>query len=139
VNVLVDTSVWSLALRRKKAVLPAAGELRQLVEESRVRIIGPIRQEILSGIRHRPQFEDLRSKLAAFPDIPLRTDHFEMAADFFNQCMKHGIQGSHTDFLICSVAHLEKLSIFSSDSDFRLYSKRLPISLHQERNFAPEG
>lgn len=138
-NVLVDTSVWSLALRRKRAVSPEAGELGHLVRESRVEIIGPIRQEILSGIHQRAQFEVLQAKLADFPDIPLRTAHFEMAADFSNQCRKYGIQGSHTDFLICSVAHLEKLSIFSTDADFGHFAKRLPVTLHRARNVPGDG
>lgn len=82
-NVLVDTDVWSLALRRKRAASPEAGELGHLVQESRVEIIGPIRQDILSGIhQQRARFELLQAKLADFPDIPLRTAHFEMAADF---------------------------------------------------------
>ncbi len=133
-NILVDTSIWSLALRRSRVVSPVAEELSHLIQEGRVEIIGPIRQELLSGMTHRAQFDLLQNKLGDFPDLPLRTSHFEMAADFSNQCRKHGIQGSHTDFLICSVAHLEKLSIYSADGDFEHYAKRLPIHLHRARN-----
>jgi predicted nucleic acid-binding protein len=132
-KVLVDTSVWSLALRRNRVVSQEAEELKRLVEENRVEIIGPIRQEILSGVPNKTQFDLLREQLSAFPDIPLRTDHFEMAVEFNNLCRRSGIQGSHTDFLICSVAHLEKLSIFTTDGDFRHYSKRLPIQVHEGR------
>ena len=67
-NVLVDTSVWSLALRRTSVVGdPAKIELEQLVEDGRAAIIGPIREEILSGIRTATQFELLRNHLRAFP------------------------------------------------------------------------
>lgn len=138
-NVLVDTSIWSLALRRNRTVFAEVEELSHLIQESRVEIIGPIRQEILSGIHQRVQFELLQNKLADFPDLPLRTTHFEMAADFSNQCRKHGIQGSHTDFLICSVAHLEKFSVFSADGDFAHYAKRLPITLHHLRGPLKNG
>jgi hypothetical protein len=42
-----------------------------------------------------------------------------------------GVQGSNTDFLICSVAVRNKFSIFTTDKDFELLSKHLPILLHQ--------
>jgi hypothetical protein len=70
-KVLVDTSIWSLALRRGQAVSPEAGELGRLVAEGLVEIIGPIRQEILSGISQPRQFEMLRSQMEAFEDLPL--------------------------------------------------------------------
>ena len=59
-NALVDTSVWSLALRRQHKDLTAAeravvDELTNLTRESRTRIIGLIRQELLSGIRTTAQ------------------------------------------------------------------------------------
>lgn len=133
-NVLVDTSVWSLALRRRGLASEEALELSLLIEEGRAEIIGLIRQEILSGIRDHKQFELLKSRIGVFPDIFLRSRHFELAAEFSNQCRKHGILGSHTDFLICSVAHLEKLSVFTVDRDFEGYSKYLPLVLHRARH-----
>jgi predicted nucleic acid-binding protein len=132
-KILVDTSVWSLALRRPLQSAPEALELSSLIQDGMVAMIGPIRQELLSGISMPSQFEKLRSELAAFEDVPLSRDHFETAAEFFNKCRKHGIQGSHTDFLICSVASLEKMSIFTTDNDFILYAKHLPLTLHRHR------
>jgi hypothetical protein len=56
-KVVVDTSVWSLALRRdKQSIFAPAQELSQLIQDHRVQMIGPIRQEILSGIRNKAQF-----------------------------------------------------------------------------------
>ena len=50
-NVIVDTSVWSLALRRTPARTSAeAAELAELIREGRVAMIGAVRQEILSGV-----------------------------------------------------------------------------------------
>ena len=71
-NVLVDTSVWSLALRRKPEGLTAperliVDELADLTREGRVRVIGLVRQELLSGIRSAAQYEKLRLALRAFP------------------------------------------------------------------------
>src|SRR5258708_7650198 len=97
-KVLVDTSVWSLALRRRQPPAPEAAELTSLIREGLVEMIGPIRQELLSGISEARQFEILKSELSAFEDFPLSKWHFETAAEFFNACRKHGIQGSHTDF-----------------------------------------
>jgi hypothetical protein len=61
VNVLVDTSVWSLALRRARRIDDAVPrELAELIQEGRVVLIDSVRQELLSGIRSKPQFEQLR-------------------------------------------------------------------------------
>ena len=56
-RVLVDTSIWSLALRRREhAQNPEAEELGRLIAAHVVEIIGPIRQEVLSGVRDNAQF-----------------------------------------------------------------------------------
>jgi len=60
-SVLVDTCVWSLAFRRGRSDRPdIVDELRALILDGRVVMLGPVRQEILSGIRSRTQFELLR-------------------------------------------------------------------------------
>lgn len=134
-KVLVDTSIWSLALRRKKqnAVDIQVVEFQELVNEVRVRLIGPIRQEILSGVKKKNQFVKLRKILTAFPDLPLATEDFELAAEYFNTLRSRGIQGSNTDFLICAVATRNSLPIFSSDKDFVHYKKHIPITLYEPR------
>lgn len=129
-RVLVDTSVWSLALRRDPhGHHRAVEELKALVADHRVEMIGPIRQELLSGIRNASQFERLQNHLTAFPDIPIETEDYEMAAKFYNLCRSKGIQGSNTDFLICAVAVRNHLAIFTTDKDFQLFAKHLPIVL----------
>ena len=131
-KVIVDTSVWSLALRRgKQGAAAQARELRHLIQDHRVHMIGPIRQEILSGIRSDSQFKKLKKHLESFPDLPIFTDDYVQAAKFFNLCRSKGIQGSNTDFLICSVAVRNTLSIFTTDKDFELFSKLIKITLHQ--------
>ncbi len=133
-KVLVDTSVWSAALRRVKRTEPVVvSELRSLILEHRVEIIGPVRQEVLSGLRENAQFKKLEKHLAAFPDIPLKTDDYVTAAKFFNICRTNGVQGSNTDFLICAVAMRNQLAIYTTDKDFPLFAKHLPVVLHEAR------
>ena len=129
-NVLVDTSVWSLALRRAASSHPARQKLEELILDGRASIMGPVRQELLSGVKVLAQFEMLREKLRAFSDIELLAEDYEEAANFFNECRKQGVQGSNTDFLICAVAARRALPIFTTDQDFGLYAKFIPISLY---------
>jgi predicted nucleic acid-binding protein len=133
VKVLVDTSVWSLALRRRQPDRKSAlvEELARLIGGFEVAMIGPIRQELLSGIREEGQFLSLQEKLRAFPDLRLESEDFETAARFFNQCRARGVQGSNTDFLLCAVGHLRGMPIFTTDKDFDAYNRTLGIKLHR--------
>ncbi len=133
-NIVVDTSVWSLALRRRKAVsTPAVAELAELVQEGRVIMLGPVRQELLSGISQPKTYETLRESLKAFSDLPLEEEDYEQAASFFNRCRAKGIQGSNTDFLICAAAYRRGLGILTTDADFDGYAGLLTLNLHAPR------
>ena len=135
-KVLVDTSVWSLALRRRaRSEAPVSQELRSLIDDGRVAMIGPIRQELLSGIRTPESFERLRDHLRPYPDERLETADFERAAEHFNTCRARGVRGSNTDFLICAVAERRNLSILTTDADFTRFAAVLPITLHGRRAF----
>ena len=132
-KVLVDTSVWSIALRRKaindeeSAVVK---KLQELIESLQVAIIGPIRQEILSGIADEKQFKLLITKLGTFEDVPISTAYYEKAAYFYSVCRVNGIQRSHIDFLICAVAANHKMPVFTLDKDFIRYAEYLPIKMY---------
>lgn len=133
-NVLVDTSVWSLALRRAKRQTDAASlELNELIQEGRIVMLGPIRQELLSGIKVKSQFDLLRDHLRSFPDLDLESLDYEEAAFAFDRCREKGIQGSNTDFLLCAVAQRRGLAIYTTDGDFRHYAKVLKLTLHEPR------
>lgn len=133
-NVLVDTSIWSLALRRAKRVDDAAPrELAELIGEGRVVLLGPVRQELLTGMKVRAQFDLLRDHLRSFPDLELDSADYEEAAAAFNRCRERGIQGSNTDFLICAAAMRRKLAIYTTDGDFLQYAKVLKLDLHKPR------
>jgi predicted nucleic acid-binding protein len=132
-KIIVDTSIWSLALRRKKKQsFPDVRILESLIDNQRICMLGPIRQEILSGIKDSKQFLQLKDILGAFDDFPLVTKDYEKAAEFFNLCRSKGIQGSNTDYLICAVSSNNRFPIFTSDKDFEIYSKHLPITLMKE-------
>lgn len=134
-NVIVDTSVWSLALRRRRSPSAAeALELAELIREGRAGVVGPVRQELLSGVPDQRQYETLRDYLRAFPDVPLGSDDYEEAAAFFNRCRAKGVQGSNTDFLICAAAARRKLGILTTDADFVHFARLLPIQLHSPRS-----
>lgn len=128
-KVLVDTCVWSRVLRHKIHSPDLSRKLKEIIRDGRVAIIGPIRQELLSGIASAVQFKKIKENLSAFSDIPLETGYFEKGAEFSNICRHKGIQGSTTDFLICAVAYLKNITIFSVDADFDKYQKYLPIKL----------
>jgi predicted nucleic acid-binding protein len=138
VNVIVDTSVWSLALRRRTRDLNGAkaaivSDLRNLIDEGRARIIGLVRQEMLSGIKARGQYEKLRELLRAFPNEIISTEDYEFAAKAGNQCRARGVAVSVSDMLICAVAISREWSIFTTDPDFSAYAKILPLKSHSLR------
>jgi predicted nucleic acid-binding protein len=136
-RVLVDTPAWSLALRRRPSGLSThevrlKNALVDLIGEGRVVMIGPIRQELLSGIREAAQFNRVRESLQPFPDFTIETTVYENAARMSNLCSSGGVANTSVDMLICAVALSAAASILTSDRDFLMhYSKVLPIKLFQ--------
>lgn len=136
--VIVDTSVWSMALRKKslsedeKKIISF---LETIIRDGRVIMLGAIRQEILCGISDENRFEKLRSALEAFSDFELVEEDYITAARFYNKCRSHGIQGSMTDFLICSAASHYGFSVFSLDNDFNYYKSYIDIDLINESDW----
>jgi predicted nucleic acid-binding protein len=134
-SVIVDTSVWSAALRRRADTTapPEAIELTHLIREGRAVLLGPVRQELLEGIRSSQDYRRLRDRLRAFPEFRLRARDYEEAAVCFNRCRAKGIQGSNIDFLLCAVGLERSLPIYSTDVDFVRYAKVLRVRLHALR------
>lgn len=133
-TVLIDTTIWSLALRRRAHQLsPAEKRLveiwAELVTSGGAALIGPVLQEVLSGIRHAEVFEALLEKLSSFPCFGIRPGDHVQAARFFSVCRSHGIAGSHVDMLICAAAHRYDVPVFTTDPDFSGYARHLPIRL----------
>ncbi len=128
---LVDTCVWSSVLRRDKiANKEIEKKLIELILNNDALIIGPIRQEILSGYSDPKKFKKLKDRLDAFPNLEIIDEDYVVAAEYSNECRKKGIQGGHIDFLICAVASRNKIPIFTCDNDFQQYSKIIKIELY---------
>jgi len=124
--------VWSLAFRRRAGDLsPLQRTCRFLLDELiRLRhaiLIGPVRQEVLSGITNEEQFERLRSHLRSFDDEPVSTEDFEEAARCRNRCISMGIAASAIDMVLCAVAIRLAVPIFTVDPDFQRYAAHLRI------------
>jgi predicted nucleic acid-binding protein len=134
-NVLVDTSVWSLALRRKSEDLnpgekAVVSELSELIREGRARIFGLVRQELLSGIKTVDQFERLKNTLRSFPDEAIHTSDYEAAAKASNACRLKGGAVSVVDILICAFATARDWPVFTTDPDFQKYASIIHLKLH---------
>lgn len=135
-QVLIDTSVWSLVLRRKPANLnPAevamAEAVFRLISSGQARMIGVVRQELLSGLREQTEFERLRTYLRSFEEPRLEIEDYEEAARMFNRCRRQGIASSAIDLQLCAVAKRRAWSIFTLDQDFDRYRRTLGISLYR--------
>jgi hypothetical protein len=134
-NLLVDTPVWSLALRRKHADLSprearVTQALAEVIRDGRAQLVGVVRQELLSGIREEERFRKLRDYLRAFDDPPLETGDYEQAAQMHNRCRARGIAGSAIDFLICAIASRRNWQIFTTDQDFERYRRVLGLKMY---------
>ena len=131
--VLVDTCIWSLALRGKSPRdINVSNELTLLIQTEKAKIIGPIRQEVLSGYSNFNQYSKLKDKLSYFPNEAVIDKDYEVAAEFSNLCRKQGVQGSHIDFLICAIAYRLKLGIYTYDKDFEFYAQHIPVILYSK-------
>jgi len=134
-KVIVDTSIWSLALRRNSSAGEKhVKELEELIKEVRAQLIGPVRQELLSGIKSDKQYKVLKIHLRAFRDLDIETEDHELAAEFFNTARKKGVQASNTDFLICALSARRHMPIFTVDRDFIKLQSVIPIALHLIRS-----
>lgn len=121
-KVLVDTVVWSLALRRRPgtSLTPAEQNLKAILAEAikdgRVVIIGPIRQELLSGLKHRDQMKKLQAHLAHFDDEPIIAEDYVAAAYLDHICRSAGVKCGTVDMLICAIAERNGWEILTNDS-----------------------
>lgn len=120
-KVIVDTCVWSLSLRRRDKSRMNAHELQMVarlsdtIKDGLATIIGPVRQEILSGIRDQAQFSRTEALLDPFLDEEINTTDYVGAARLFNACRSRGVACGATDILICAVAGQRQWDILTFD------------------------
>ena len=122
---IVDTCVWSLALRRQDQSRLSPGDqqmiaqLQDAIREGRTIIIGPIRQEMLSGIRDKARFAKTQALLDPFRDEEIVAEDFVEAARLFNVCRDHGVECGPVDILICAVAARLHYDILTYDQGLK--------------------
>ncbi len=133
-SVIVDTCVWTRFLRRQRQPDdPVNAEVARPVREDAMQMLGPIRQELLSGAQPQQRFDQLKEYLRFYPHLPLDEEDDKRAAHYYNLCRNQGVQGTSTDLLICAAAVRRKLKIFTTDSDFDSFARHLPLALHAVR------
>jgi len=128
----VDTSVWSLALRRDRAADEAPVEaLRRAVADGQLLCTtGIVLQELLQG---RGLRADTRSAIAErFSSLihlhPRVSDH-ERAADVFARCRAAGVQLGTIDALIAALCIEEDIPLLTADRDFEHAARVVPLRL----------
>jgi len=135
VNVLVDTSVWSLALRRDAPPdIKETQVLARCLERHDVLFsTGFIVQELLQGFRGPKQRERLIEHFSALPLIvPDLQDHIE-AATLQITCRRKGIQITTIDALLAQLAIGHDLEFLTADGDFTLMARHLPLRILTDR------
>lgn len=130
-SLLVDTSVWSLALRRDTP--PANPHVETLLDAFRsgvdIYVTGIILQELLQGFAGASAQEAIVERFAALPTlVPETRDHIA-AAEVRNRCRRKGVQVGTIDALIAQLAIRYELDLLSTDKDFRHMAKILRIKL----------
>lgn len=131
-NLVVDTSVWSLFLRRRERSGddPHVVRLRHHLEgQDCIHLLGPILQELLDGVKEQRQFDTLRDYLEPFPLIELVREDFIEASRLRNRCRSRGVQASPTDFLISASCVRRNYPLLTADNDFRHIAAHCRITL----------
>lgn len=131
-NLVVDTSVWSLLLRRKDFTSdhPLVQKLRSYIEhQDGIFIIGPILQEILDGIRSEAQFYKLIDYFSAFPLLEIDRNDYIEASRLRNHCRSKSIQAGPVGFIIAAACIRWNYPLLTTDLDFTLIARHSPLTL----------
>jgi predicted nucleic acid-binding protein len=134
-TVLVDASVWSLALRRDSLPdTPEVAELRNvLVSGEQVVTTGLILQELLQGFSGPRNRADIVERFAALPLlVPDRMDYVD-AAELRNRCRRAGLQLGTIDALLAQLCIRHQLTLLTTDQDFVLATKHCALKVWQPR------
>jgi predicted nucleic acid-binding protein len=127
-SVLVDTSVWSIALRRDRP--PASRELEALraaIERGDVCLLGVILQEVLQGFPSPDRTRRLVEHLSAFPLLAMHRGDYIYAAEIRNRCRFKGLTISTIDAQIAAAAINHRCSLLTLDRDFASVARHFPL------------
>lgn len=131
-RLLVDTSVWSLALRRDgpSSAAPQVVALVKAIESGEpILTTGLVLQELLQGFSAPKAREQILERFSALPLLlPDRADHSEAAA-LRNTCRRHGVQIGTIDALLAQLSIRHSLLMLSSDRDFQRVADHCPLRL----------
>lgn len=130
-KVIVDTSIWSLALRRHAPSRnPETEVLRKMIEQGEnVLLLGIILQEILQGVKEPQDFKRLKEHLDAFPMLGIEREHYVKAAELKNHLSRNGVQVSTVDALIATAAIANDCYLYTNDKDFYHIAKHSRLKL----------
>ena len=130
-DVLVDTSVWSLALRRDTPSESKAVEAlsKALDGDADVYVTGIVLQELLQGFVGAKAKQSIIDRFSFLPSlVPDTSDHIE-AADLRNRCRREGIQVGTIDALIAQLSIRYQLTLLTTDNDFKNMSRVIKLKL----------
>jgi predicted nucleic acid-binding protein len=129
-NVFVDTSVWSHALRRDSVTDPKALFLgKALAGDDMILTTGLVLQELLQGFRGPKQKERIIDYFSLLPMIVPDLDDHINAASLRNMCRRKGIQVGTIDALIATLCIRHDLHLLTTDEDFPHVVKHTSLSL----------
>lgn len=98
----------------------AARLLKSLIQDGQpVALPGIVKQELLSGIRHQPQFDRLQSTLEPFPLLLATDEDHVMAARVTNTCRSNGIHVGTVDALIVALTTRVDGILLTTDRDYQ--------------------
>jgi predicted nucleic acid-binding protein len=119
-TLLVDSSVWSLALRRDEPPNTAnVQELRRALNAGEPIVsTGLILQEVLQGFRGPKSRDLILNHFAAFPLLVPDRDDYVAAADLRNRCRRSGRQVETIDALLAQLCLRYELTMLSADRVF---------------------
>jgi predicted nucleic acid-binding protein len=132
-TLFVDTSVWSLVLRRDQPSdsTPARALIRALELGERMVTTGLVLQELLQGFYGPKAQEQIVDRFSAIPLIvPDRADHVAAAA-LRNQCRKKGVQVGTIDVLLAQLCIRHELVLLTTDEDFGHIARHSELRLWQ--------
>lgn len=140
-TLLVDTSVWSLALRRDvEANAPEVLDLKDALFGSDVVVTtGLVLQELLQGFSGAKAQAQIVERFAALPLLqPDREDHIH-AASLRHACRKHGVQVGTVDALLAQLCIRYDLTLLTTDQDFTHAAKHCPLRVWPAKAKAARG
>ena len=128
-TLFVDTSVWSLALRRdSEAAEPEVDRLKDaLLGADVVVTTGLVLQELLQGFSGAKASAQIIERFAALPLLqPAREDHIAAAA-LRNTWRRAGVQVGTIDAVLAQLCIRHGLVLLTTDNDFKLASRHCAL------------